>query len=84
MSQVQQLSEFDKRQEHFARVRALIMQIVTSRPGLTCAGITEEFLLRFHFLPRIENRIRELRVLGYVTTPKEADGLLHVYRKESS
>ena len=83
MTQQIELSDFDKRQEHFARVRAYIMQIVVSRPGLTCAGITEQFLLRFHFLPRIENRIRELRKLGYVVTPKESDGLLHVYRKET-
>jgi hypothetical protein len=83
MSQQVKLSEFDKRAEYFARVRALIMKIVTAQPGLTVEQISTEFLLQYGFLPRIENRLRDARTLGWVESRKEEDGLLHWYPKEA-
>jgi hypothetical protein len=83
MSRTEQvkLNEFDKRIEYFARVRALIMKIVNSQPGLTVEEISKEFMVRHGFLPRIENRLRESRKLGYVVSVKEADNRLHWYSK---
>jgi hypothetical protein len=81
MSQQVKLSEFDKRAEYFARVRALIMKIIVSRNGLTVEDISREFMLRYGFLPRIDNRLRELRSIGWVESRKEEDGLLHWYPK---
>lgn len=83
MSQTEQvkLSEYDKRAEDFARVRALIMKIVSSQPGLTVEQISQEFLLRYGFLPRIDNRLRDARKLGWVESKKQDDGLLHWYPK---
>ena len=76
-----QLTEYDKRASDFAHVRALIMKIVNSMPGLTQEEISKEFLLRYGFLPRIDNRCRELRKIGWIDTIKKEDGLLHVYPK---
>jgi len=73
------LSDYDKRAAHFSITRARIMKIVTATPGLTVAEVSTEYLLRYKYLPRIGNRIRELRRLGWVETVKEDDGLLHVY-----
>ena len=84
MSQSQTLTDFEKRSSHFSRVRALIMKIVTAKPGLTIEEISKQFLLTYGFLPRINNRIRELRKLGWVTTPEEEDGRLHVYPKNEA
>ena len=81
MSGQSSLTQYDKRAEDFAKVRALIMKIVNSRPGLTVAEISEEFLLRFHFLPRIDNRLRELRLVGWVESRMEND-LLRWYPKD--
>jgi len=83
MSQQEQvkLTEFDKRTEYFARVRALIMKIIASQNGLTVEQISKEFMLRYGFLPRIDNRLRELRSIGWVESRKENDGLLHWYPK---
>jgi len=76
-----QLTEYDRRAADFAHVRAMIMKIVKSMPGLTQEEISKEFLLRYGFLPRIDNRCRELRKIGWIETIKENDGLLHVYPK---
>jgi len=81
MSQQIKLSEFDKRAEYFARVRALIMKIVVAQPSLTVEQISKEFILHYGFLPRIDNRLRELRTIGWVESRKENDGLLHWYPK---
>jgi len=75
------LNEFDKRIEYFARVRALIMKIVVAQQGLTVEQISKEFMLHYGFLPRIDNRLRELRAIGWVESRKENDGLLHWYPK---
>jgi hypothetical protein len=50
MSQTEQakLTEYDQRAEDFARVRALIMKIVNSQPGLTVEEISKEFMVRIH------------------------------------
>ena len=62
-----------------ARVRALILQVINREPGLTYEQIGKRILQRYGFLPRIGNRVRELRELGYVKTVEETDGRLHVY-----
>jgi len=36
----------------------------------------------YGFLPRIDNRLRELRSIGWVESRKEEDGLLHWYPTE--
>lgn len=77
----QTISDFDKRAESFARVRALIMKIVSAQPGLTVEQVSQEFLLRYGFLPRIDNRLRDARKLGWVVSKEEEDGLLHRYPK---
>jgi hypothetical protein len=68
--------------EEFNRVRALIMKIVAACPGLTVEDITKQFLLKHGFLPRIDNRLREARTLGWVESKAEGDGRLHWYVKE--
>ena len=80
--QQQSLHDYDKRAEQFSRIRALILKVVTARPGLTVEDLSKEFLLRFGFLPRVDNRVRELRAVGWVETRRETDGLLHVYPKQ--
>lgn len=57
---------FHERAEEFAKVRALIMKIVTRQPGLTVEEISKQFLMDYGFLPRIDNRLREARELGWV------------------
>ena len=77
MSQV--IVDMDKRIAKFARVRALILQLVNAEPGLTYTEIGNRLQFIYGFRPRIGNRIRELRRIGYVETKLAADGLLHVY-----
>jgi len=77
-----QLLKYQNRLEKHARVRALILQVVNARPGLTYEEIGKEILLLHGFLPTIGNRVRELRKIGYVETPEE-NGRLRVYPKEA-
>lgn len=69
--------KFDERQEAFAKIRALIMQIVSAEPNLTVDQITERFGARYHFFPRIDNRLRELRGMGWVKSEEGSDKRLH-------
>ena len=83
MTQQPLLSDFDKRQADFARVRALIMKVVVAEPGLSRAGIEFRFITKYAFKPLVDNRLRELVRLGWVEACKsEEDGLLHYYPKE--
>jgi hypothetical protein len=79
---VLKLSEFDQRQASFARVRALILKIVYAEEGLTNEELSKRFLVKHHYLPRIDNRVRELRSLGLISTVLEEDKLLHIYPKK--
>ncbi|MFA6660439.1 MAG: hypothetical protein WCS62_02390 [Bacilli bacterium] len=72
------LKTFEEKAGEFARVRALIMKIVKAQPGLTVEEISKQFLLNYGFLPRIDNRLREARTLGWVES-KEEEGRLHWY-----
>ncbi len=74
------LKSFEERQAEFARVRGLILKIVNAQPGLDVEEISKQFLLNYGFLPRIDNRLREARVLGYVES-KEENGRLRWYPK---
>jgi hypothetical protein len=75
------LGDYDRRAEDFNRVRALIMKVVAAEPGLTVEEISKAFLLRFGFLPRIDNRLREARVLGWVESRAGEDEKLHWFLK---
>lgn len=73
------VSDFDRRQGLLARNRALILRVVKAEPGLTYEKIGQRINMRWKFLPTVGNRVRELRVMGWVRTVKEEDGRLHVY-----
>jgi predicted transcriptional regulator len=81
MSQVT-LNKFEERSAEFARVRAFILKILNQQPGLTVEEVSKEFMLRYGFLPRIDNRLRELRSVGFVESKEEADKLLHWFPKQ--
>lgn len=74
------LNSYEEKTAEFARVRALIMKIVNAQPGLDVEAISKQFLLNYGFLPRIDNRLREARVLGYVES-REEEGRLRWYPK---
>ena len=80
MSQTQ-ISKFDERAADFARVRALILKILHGQPGLTVEEVSKEFMLHYGFLPRIDNRLRELRKVGFVISLEQADKRLHWFPK---
>jgi len=80
MSQTQ-ISKFDERAANFAHVRALILKILHNQPGLTVEELSKEFMLRYGFLPRIDNRLRELRSVGFVISLEQADKRLHWFPK---
>lgn len=69
--------KYEERLANFARVRAMILTIVNQQPSLTVEEISKQFLLQYRFLPRIDNRLRELRAIGYVESPLGEDGKLH-------
>jgi predicted transcriptional regulator len=73
------LTQYEKRTANFAKHRALILKIIHAQPGLTTEEISKEFMLRYGFLPTIDNRLRELRAVGYVESRQE--GLLRWYPK---
>ncbi len=75
------LKSYEEKQAEFARVRALILKIVKAQPGLNVEEISKQFLLNYKFLPRIDNRLREARQLGYVMS-KEQDGRLQWFITE--
>lgn len=70
-------NKFEERAANFARVRAMILTIVNQQPSLTVEEISKQFLLQYRFLPRIDNRLRELRAIGYVDSRVGEDGKLH-------
>lgn len=82
MSQQVNLNRFEERCAEFARVRAFILKILNQQPGLTVEEVSKEFMLRYGFLPRIDNRLRELRKFGYVESLARADRLLHWFPKQ--
>jgi hypothetical protein len=69
--------KYEERLANFARVRAMILKIVNQQPSLTVEEISKQFLLQYRFLPRIDNRLRELRAIGYVDSRLGEDGKLH-------
>jgi hypothetical protein len=70
---------YEERKENFAKVRALIMKILTVQPGLTQERLKTAFYEQFEFMPLIDNRLRELRELGWVESRLGGDGYLHWY-----
>jgi len=83
LTQQVELSEFEKRGGQRARHRALIMQILKDKPGLTTQQIIVEEFRRFGYQFLTDNRLRELRKDGWIEGQKE-DGVLHWYPKEVS
>ena len=82
MTQEIQLSDYEKRASQRAKHRALIMQILNEKPGLTTQQVIEAERECFGYSFLTDNRLRELRDQGWVEARKEADGLLHYYPKE--
>lgn len=82
-NQLQKQSKYEKHIAEFNKVRALIMKIVKTQPGLTVEEISKQFLLSYGFLPRIDNRLREARLLGWVIS-KDVDGRLRWYPKQEN
>jgi len=83
LSQKIQLTDYEKRASQRAKHRALIMQILNERLGLTTQQIVEAERECFGYSFLTDNRLRELRDQGWVEARKEADGLLHWYPKEA-
>lgn len=73
------LSEFEKRGGQRARHRALIMQILKDKPGLTTQQIISEESKRYGFKFLTDNRLRELRKMGWVES-REEHHLIRWYR----
>ncbi len=72
-----QLSDFERRAGARARHRALIMQILCGFPnGLTTQQIMRLEQERYGYTFLTDNRLRELRALGWVKSAKSSDGLL--------
>lgn len=66
MTTIQQ-AQWVAKAECFARVRAQIRQVLaTSEKPLDVAEIAMAFKLRFHYLPSVERRLRELVQSGAV------------------
>jgi hypothetical protein len=76
------LKSYEEAQAEFARVRAMILKIVNAQPGLDVETISKQFLLNYKFLPRIDNRLREARQLGFVES-REEEGRLRWYPRSS-
>lgn len=73
------LSKWQKRQEAFARVRALILQILNKHPeGLTTQQVAQFYLFKYGYLPRIGNRLREL-VKENLAERREVDGKIRFF-----
>jgi hypothetical protein len=75
------LTAFEEKAENRARHRALIMQIVKKHPGLTHQQIVKKEFEWYGYTFITDNRLRELREIGWVESRKENDGLLHWYPK---
>jgi len=75
------LTEFEERAEQRARHRALIMQILDKHPGLTHEQIRKKEFEWYGYTFCTDNRLRDLRQMGWVESRKENDGLLHWYPK---
>jgi hypothetical protein len=66
------LSEFEKQAPNRARHRALIMQILWQHAeGLTTQQILEQEQILYGYTFLTDNRLRELRVMGWVKGEKE-------------
>lgn len=81
MSQAE-LTPFEKRASQRARHRALIMQILNVEPGLTTQQIIVKEKENYGYQFLTDNRLRELRKMGWVES-REEDGLLRWYPKEA-
>ena len=71
------LSDYEKRKEEFAKVRALIMKLINTYPGMTQEQIKTRFYNTYDFMPCIDNRLRELREMKWVESRIGGDGYLH-------
>jgi len=79
-----ELTPYEKRASQRARHRALIMQILKATPGLTTQQIIVKEAQYYGYQFLTDNRLRELRKMGWVESRMEQDGFLHWYRKEDS
>jgi len=79
----QALSSLEELQAKNAHHRALILRILKDFPSLTTQQIVEKERDYFHFSFLTDNRLRELRALGYIRSEKGADGLLRWRKVEA-
>ena len=71
------LSDFERRAGERARHRALILQILHDYPsGLTSNEVVLEESKRFGYIFLTDNRLRELRGLGFVESVKAENDVL--------
>lgn len=75
---------YEEKQASFARVRAQIMKLIHAKPGLTHEEIQKEFLTYYGFLPIIDNRLRELRQIGYAYSISVNERLRWYPKKEQT
>lgn len=81
-TQKNQKDLYEERKAQHAHIRARLLQIINPKPGLTREQLQEEYFLKHGTMPTIDNRLRELRELGWVQSIEEQkDGLLHWYPK---
>ena len=81
MTEQPQLSDFERRAEHFAHTTAQILKLVNKEPGLTTEQIQTKFFYIYNYHPVIDNKLRKLRADGMIESRLESDGLLHWYPK---
>ncbi len=76
MSQVE-LSTFEQKAGERAKHRALIMQVLAKYPeGLTTQQVLTKIVEWYGYSFLCDNRLRELRGIGWVKSEKGSDGLL--------
>lgn len=62
------LTKWQRQTEAFARVRALILQILNKHPeGLTYNQVSDYFFFKHSYRPKTDNRLRELVAEGLAT-----------------
>jgi hypothetical protein len=72
---------YEERKENFAKVRALIMKILTVQPGLTQEKLKTIFYEQNNFQMTIE-RLQELIEFQWITSRVGGDNNLHYYPVE--
>lgn len=71
------VQDYEKRKSHFETVKANILLLLSRfKDGLPFKQIMPSYLDRFGYAPRIDNRLRELRRDGFITSSENKVGIL--------